>query len=180
MTWKQILHCWGSWCHSNWVFWAWFFNLQCQNAYGANLSDLKQPFRSPVVFVCSLWSQIGSGRQHALPSAVMPSVHHMFWCTALVSSFQVFKKTAWCEDVSLSFNMTALQICPFAVLNVILFRCLFNANRQTNNRTPFLGVLLIWQIGLGKIPKASPRENGDNYSLAFNSRLDIVDRWSMT
>ena len=40
----------------------------------------------------------------------------------------------------------------------------------------FLGVLLIWQIGLGKIPKASPKENGDNYSLAFNTRLDIVDR----
>ena len=33
--------------------------------------------------------------------------------------------------------MTVLQICPFAVLNVVLFRCLFNANRQTNNRTPF-------------------------------------------
>ena len=76
--------------------------------------------------------------------------------------------------------MTALQICPFAVLNVVLFRCLFNVYRQTNNRTPFLGVLLIWQIGLGKIPKASPRENGDNYSLAFNTRLDFVDRWSMT
>ena len=72
--------------------------------------------------------------------------------------------------------MTVLQICPFAVLNVVLFRCLFKVNRQTNNRTPFLGVLLIWQIGLGKIPKASPKENGDNYSLAFNTRLDIVDR----
>ena len=117
-----------------------------------------------------------SGRQHALPSAVMPSVHHMFWWTASVSSFQVFQKIAWCEDVSLSFNMTALQICPFAVLNVVLFRCLFNANRQTNNRTPFLGVLLIWQIGLGKIPKASPRENGDSYSLAFNTRFDYCGR----
>lgn len=72
--------------------------------------------------------------------------------------------------------MTALQICPFAVLNVVLFRCLFNANRQTNNRTPFLGVLLIWQIGLGKIPKASPRENGDSYSLAFNTRFDYCGR----
>jgi len=67
--------------------------------------------------------------------------------------------------------MTVLQICPFAVLNVVLFRCLFNDNRQTNNRIPFLGVLLIWQIGLGKIPKASPKENGDNYSLAFNTRI---------
>ena len=72
--------------------------------------------------------------------------------------------------------MTVLQICPFAVLNVVLFRCLFNVNRQTINQTPFVGVLLIWQIGLGKIPKASPKENGDNYSLAFNTRLDIVDR----
>ena len=72
--------------------------------------------------------------------------------------------------------MTVLHICPFAVLNVFLFRCLFNVKRQINNRTPFLGVLLIWQIGLGKIPKASPKENGDNYSLAFNTRLDIVDR----